>query len=86
MRKIADPLREFARAASNDKEVIAHINAIADQIDSEHERRMEQQSCELRKMAEKYVRQAYISACEKGNPITKDIITEDMRELGIEVD
>ena len=53
MRKIADPLRKFARAASNDKEVIAHIDAIADQIDSEHERRMEQQSCELHEELQK---------------------------------
>ena len=40
----------------------------------------------LRKMAEKYVRQAYALACEKGNPITKDIIMEDARELGMEVE
>ena len=52
---VADPLREFARAASNDKEVIAHIDGIADQIDRDHERRMEQQAYELRRAFCRYM-------------------------------
>lgn len=53
-----------------------------------HERNieLENENAKLRKMAEKYVRQAYMLACEKGNPITMDIIVEDAREMGIEVD
>jgi hypothetical protein len=53
-----------------------------------HERNieLENENEKLRKMAEKYIRQAYMLACEKGNLITKDIILEDARELGIEMD
>lgn len=48
--------------------------------------RLKVENEKLRKMAEKYVRQAYALACEKGNPITRDIIVENAREFGIEVD
>lgn len=47
--------------------------------------KLKTENVKLRKMAEKYVRQTYALACEKGNPITRNIILEDARETGIEV-
>jgi hypothetical protein len=50
MGKVADPLREYVGSLfTNDMALYKDFMSIADQIDHEHERRMEQQSYELRK-------------------------------------
>ena len=43
------------------------------------------ENAKLRDMLALYIRQAYVQACDKGNPITVGIIEDDARELGIEV-
>lgn len=55
MSKITDPLREFARETTDEPEIIEIFDDIADQIDREHERRMEQQSYDLRKAFCRYM-------------------------------
>lgn len=62
MGKVADPLREYAdnlangRVADYEPSVIAQfIYAHAEEIDREHERRMEQQSHDLRKAFCRYI-------------------------------
>ena len=78
MRKIADPLREFARAASNDKEVIAHIDAIADEIDSEHERCISQETCKIDFDYEASRQcQGPIYRCDSCRVLVKDIETSE---------
>ena len=64
-RHVADPLREFVQAYASSTynethkltfgEYEAKLLEIADQIDREHERRMEQQSYELRKAFCRYM-------------------------------
>ena len=52
---------------------------------SRHITELESENAELRHMLARYMRQAYVQACDKGNPITVGIIEDDARELGIEV-
>lgn len=53
--RVADPLREFARETTDEPEIIEIYDDIANQIDREHERRMEQQSYDLRKAFCRYI-------------------------------
>ena len=59
MGKVADPLREYAAWLHDrraiDKEESMSICEIADEIDREHERRMEQQAYELRRAFCRYI-------------------------------
>ena len=61
MSKVADPLRErilrFEELGYDEKDpmLIQTLEACADQIDREHERRMEQQSYDLRKAFCRYI-------------------------------
>lgn len=59
MSKVADPLREYAERRL-EMGILSHtrydiLTDIADQIDREHERRMEQQSYDLRKAFCRYM-------------------------------
>lgn len=57
---VADPLREFADGITDDLDADTYwmrdeLYRIADQIDREHERRMEQQAYDLRKAFCRYM-------------------------------
>lgn len=57
---VADPLREYAESTAllpgmSIREVRDELQKLADQIDREHERRMDQQSYELRKAFCRYM-------------------------------
>lgn len=56
MGKIADPLRDFARTTTDETEILAVFDGIADAIDAEHERRMEQCRHETRRSFGRYLR------------------------------
>ena len=58
--RVADPLREYAESTAllpgmSIREVKDKLQRLADEIDREHERRMEQQSYELRKAFCRYM-------------------------------
>ena len=55
-RHVADPMRELVGSLfTNDMALYKDFMSIADEIDREHERRMEQQSYELRKAFCRYM-------------------------------
>ena len=59
-RRVADPLREYAESTAllpgmSIREVRDELQRLADQIDREHEHRMEQQSYDLRRAFCRYL-------------------------------
>ena len=53
--RVADPLRSWARETADEPEVIGFLDAMADGIDREQDRRMRQQSRELRRSFCRYI-------------------------------